>query len=168
MFEMDPEMDFGERLSLWWSCFWRQMLAMAALITVFMVGIFAFGQPTKWAALVHQHDPELFGEAAFVGLIYWLASLPLNGEATRRGFLAQKLTAPPHFDFGRIFMLGLTTFGWGVLASIPVSAVSSPLRILGHPLAFLLANLCLHVLATMYIVLPRQARRLRLQSGYAE
>ena len=168
MFEMDPEMDFGERLSLWWSCFWRQMLVMVTWGAIVVACIVMFGQPAKWSALVHQHDPRIFAEAAFVGTIYWLVSIPLNGEATRRGFLAQSLTAPPHVDVGKIVMLGLTTFGWGILASIPVSALSAPLRMLGHPLAFLAANLCLHVLATMYIVLPRQARRLRLQSGYAQ
>lgn len=169
MFEMDPEMDFGERLSLWWSCFWRQALVGLAFILLFLLCVLLLGQPWKWAAMARQHElAPVVAEFGVLFLMFFIAMIPLNGDVIRRGFVAQQLTAPVNFEFGRAFMLGLTSAGWGFLAGIPVMAISFPLQKLGHPFGSSLVNLALQALATMYIVLPRQARRLRLQCGYDE
>ncbi|WP_124800737.1 hypothetical protein [Paraburkholderia phosphatilytica] len=165
MFEMDPEMDFGERLSLWWSCFWRQMAfaALAAVVVMAVFGIFV----VIWMKDGHHHASP-GGIGALAGLIVAVVAIPFTGDAIRRAFIVQDLTAPRRIDFWSATMLGLTTFGWGIIAGLPGSLVTEPFHKIGHPFMGLLVSFVIGIPLTMYIVLPRQARRLRLQCGYDE
>ncbi|CAJ9880441.1 Uncharacterised protein [Burkholderia pseudomallei] len=85
----------------------------------------------------------------------------------RGGFAAHALTAPERLAFRQALMVGLTTFGWAVLAALPISVATMPLRHAGYPLAGQAIGWVLNVAAGLYIVLPRQARRLRLLAGEA-
>jgi hypothetical protein len=168
MFEMDPEMDFGERLSLWWSCYWRQIVCTAiCVVPVFIVFALVL---VPWIRLGHHHLSRagIVEVTALSELLGLLAAIPANGDGVRRGFIAQDLTAPRRIDFWSATMLGLTTFGWGFLAGLPGMLVTEPIHKIGHPLMGIVISFIVSIPLMMYIVLPRQARRLRLQCGYDE
>nr|WP_231131066.1 hypothetical protein [Burkholderia thailandensis] len=164
MFQMLPSMTFGRRLSVWWSCMWRQTLASAPvwILGVAIVGL-AIWQPHPVAGEPPSGKAMALAIAVFV--VCFAICLPITGYTVRRGFAAHALTAPGRASFRQALMIGLTTAGWAALAALPISAVTLPLRHGGHLLAGQAIGLVLNVVAGMYIVLPRQARRLRRLAG---
>ncbi|AOJ70271.1 MULTISPECIES: hypothetical protein [Burkholderia] len=164
MFQMLPSMTLGRRLSVWWSCIWRQTLAS---VPVWILGVAIVGL-TIWQTLPVAGQPPS-GKAMALALVIFVVCfaicLPITGYTVRMGFAAHALPAPGRLSFGQALMIGLTTAGWATLAALPISAVTMPLRHGGHPLAGQAIGLVLNIAAGMYVVLPRQARRLRLQAG---
>lgn len=65
-------------------------------------------------------------------------------------------------------MVGLTTAGWTALCSIPATVVMRLFQHFGYQRAGNAVVLVIEVLWALYIVLPRQARRLRLLAGVQE
>ncbi|SOE66692.1 hypothetical protein SAMN05446635_2907 [Burkholderia sp. OK233] len=163
MFRMLPKMSLGRRLAVWWSCLWRQLLA-----TLPLWGL-GLGLAAIW---VFQRDRGQYPSIATVLIalavvapICFVVCLPFIGYTVRRGFIAQRLTAPDRLTFWQAVMVGLTTAGWTIVASIPVNLAMSPFSRTSYALPCELLGLVIQAAAALYVVLPRQARRLRLLSG---
>ncbi|TOY77471.1 hypothetical protein DIJ62_34205 [Burkholderia pseudomallei] len=166
MFQMLPSMTFGRRLSVWWSCMWRQTLASAP---VWILGVAIVGLSISRTHSAAGRPPSGGAAALAVATFFvcLVVCLPIAGYMVRGGFAAHALTAPERLAFRQALMVGLTTFGWAVLAALPISVATMPLRHAGYPLAGQAIGWVLNVAAGLYIVLPRQARRLRLLAGEA-
>jgi hypothetical protein len=183
VFRIERSMSFGKRLRIWWSCAWRQWLASALLA---VMGVFAFYlvdamfalQITHWAVALGK-PPSPATEFAWplalkvmlgvlanffpvvVGiLVYTLLSLPLAGYMVRSGLVAHTMPAPARFGLWRATLLGWTTYVWSVPGGLAIAGVAAPLP---HQVAVVL-RCVLCVAWGMYIVLPRQVRRV---AGFA-
>lgn len=105
-------------------------------------------------------------------LLVGLLCVPILGYMTRRAFAKHQLTVPADYRFGQAVMLGLTTWGWTIVVSLPINVLSRLIRFLIGKSPGLMAIeqivvLVLSVIVTLYVVLPRQAWRLRRQAGRA-
>ena len=171
LFRLNPVMGFGKRLYVWWSCAWRQWLASTLF---FFIGVVAFhslvakaslplmaftthlitsGATRTWPAwpLVLMEMPVVL-----TILIYLLLSLPLAGYMVRSGLVAHAISETERFGLWRATLLGVTTYAW----SIPGGLLIAELAIwFPHHVAEMFRGLCL-VAWGMYIVLPRQLRRM--------
>ncbi len=163
MFRMLPSMGLSRRLAVWWSCMWRQLLFTLPLWAL------GLGLGTIW---VFQRDRGQYPSMASVLIalavvapICFVVCLPLIGYTVRRGFIAQRVTAPDSLTFRQAVVVGLTTTGWTIVASIPVNLAMSPFSGTSYALPCELLGLVVEAAAALYVVLPRQARRLRLLSG---
>ena len=162
MFEMIPAMGLGKRLAVWWSCAWRQMLVTLPLWLVFIVFL------VVWAWTLHDSlNRYVLVRQLGIALVLMIPvllviCLPIMGFTVRSGFAAHLLPAPSELSIGQAIMVGLATRGWSMLASLPAGLLSVPLRHMGHPVMGGLLNMAIQILVAVYIVLPRQARRLRL------
>ena len=163
IFLMVPPMGLGRRLAVWWSCLWRQMM--------FTLPLWGLGVGLAAAWLLHQRHgrypsvASLLMAVIVVVPVCYIACLPLVGYTVRRGFIAQRLTVPDGLSFGQAAMVGLTTTGWTFVTSLPVSVAALPLHGTRYALACRVLEFVIDVAAALYVVLPRQARRLRLLSG---
>lgn len=179
LFRLNRGMNFGRRLYLWWSCAWRQWLASLLL---FIVGVIAFhflvaqtAQPlTQWSANLNRPHPAGTASAwqvafdvvsslvanllpAIVAIVlYALLSLPLAGYMVRGGLVAHAMPAPARLGLWHATLLGWTTYVWAIPGSLAIAGVAAPLP---HPVSAGL-RVILVVLWSMYIVLPRQLRRM--------
>ncbi|MET5115826.1 hypothetical protein AAHH79_36825, partial [Burkholderia pseudomallei] len=81
-----------------------------------------------------------------------LVCLPIAGYMVRGGYAAHPLTAPERRAFRHALMVGLTTFGWAVLAALQISVATIPLRHAGYPIAGKAIGWVLNVAAGLYIV----------------
>lgn len=163
MFEMIPPMGFGRRLSVWWSCTWRELLVGVPIWVVVLI---------LSLIVASRHEGTLYltivslVTAILVSVpIAWILCVPLVGYMVNKGFKAHALDAPSRIGFGQAFMVGLTTAGWTALCSIPGVLVMLLFQHIGYLHAGNAVNLLIEVLWALYIVLPRQARRLRLIAG---
>ncbi|ACR30346.1 hypothetical protein [Burkholderia glumae] len=180
MFTMIPELSFGRRTALWWSCFWRTFLATLpvwlAAVTLVVLALLAGRRGTP--NVVSEAAASLYGMIFYGGLLVVLVSvlcLPIVGYMTRRGFAAHGLTVPASFSFGQAVMLGLTTWGWTIVVSLATNLLSTALKFAvaqgadlasaGLTLVLQLLVLALGLIGTLYVVMPRQAWRLRHQAG---
>jgi hypothetical protein len=170
LFTLNRGLSFGQRLYVWWSCAWRQWLASTLLL---VVGVIAFHFVVGRAAIPLMKFAEdlispgtarsspvwsavIAAMPAIVAiLVYLLLSLPLAGYMVRSGLLAHDLPAPQHFGFWHATVLGLTTYVWSLPGSLAIANVGGELP---HHAADLLRAILL-VVWGMYIVLPRQVRR---------
>ncbi|WLE60838.1 hypothetical protein GIY62_09420 [Burkholderia plantarii] len=182
MFTMIPELSFGRRTALWWSCFWRTFLATLPvwLAAVALVAI-------AWSAgrhgapnFVSDAAASMYGMIFYGGMLVVLVSVlcvPIVGYMTRRGFAAHRLTVPASFSFRQAVMLGLTTWGWTIVVSLVTNLLSTALKFAaaqgtdvasaGLMLLLQVLVLVIDLIGTLYVVVPRQAWRLRHQAGAA-
>ncbi|EEA03592.1 hypothetical protein BH160DRAFT_1077 [Burkholderia sp. H160] len=177
MFSVGREISIGRRLYVWWSCAWRQWLA-STLLFIVAVMAFHFLVPRTAVPLMkfseHLITPELARSspawseviaampAIVAVVIYLLVSLPIAGYMVRSGLVAHAFPHPERFGFWHALMLGLTTYAWEVPGSLAIAdlAISLP----AHAADVLRAILV--VAWGMYVVLPRQVRRVgRLAAG---
>ncbi|WP_186098834.1 hypothetical protein [Burkholderia gladioli] len=178
MFTMIPEMSFGRRLSLWWSCIWRQTLAtlpiwlVAGGFVLYSIVRAEHGEANWLSSLVNS-----MGALVLVGggvlLVVSLLCIPIIGYMTRRAFARHQLIVPPDYSFGQAAMLGLTTWGWTIVVSMAVNVLSYLLQAVVGKASVVMAVgqlvfLVLNMIGAIYIVLPRQAWRLRRQAGEPE
>ena len=171
LFRLNPVMGFGKRLYLWWSCAWRQWLASTLFV---VIGFFAFHSLVATATLpLMAFATHLMTSGAtrtafawpftlmeipvvLAILIYLLLSLPLAGYMVRSGLIAHAISGTEPFGLWRATLLGVTTYVW----SVPGSLLIAELAIwFPHHVAEILRGLGL-VAWGMYIVLPRQLRRM--------
>ncbi|OUL90460.1 hypothetical protein CA603_17315 [Paraburkholderia hospita] len=121
--------------------------------TIWTLARMHHGQPLKTAMLL----PILaFTLAAFALM------LPVVGYMVRRGFASHGLPTPDKLHPWGATMLGLSTFGWSVLFTAPVTLVVHSIQRDHQILAFAL-NLLAGVIVGLYVILPRQALRLARQ-----
>lgn len=170
VFRFAVRMPFRLRLYVWWSCAWRQWL-VNILLTVIGVVAFLFLY-RKAAAPVMKLSAGLIKPGAgwvsvmlalaigampmiLAALIYTLLSLPLVGYAVRSGLASHALPGPRRFNVGRATLLGLTTLVWSLPGSLMIASVVVPFS---DRVADVLRVL-LFVVWGMYVVLPRQVRR---------
>ncbi|WP_241014485.1 hypothetical protein [Burkholderia sp. Ac-20379] len=173
---MTPPLSFSQRLAVWWSCFWRVTLATVPItIGVIVIVVVFYVLTGRSGGLLSKLGPNgAFGLGlllviASVALIVVL-SLPVFGYMTRRGFARHGLTVPERYGFWQAVMLGLTTLGWSMLVSVVANLLTYPVRHAalashGGMLLLQLALFVVGIVAAMYVVMPRQARRLRIQTG---
>ncbi|AOJ11506.1 hypothetical protein [Burkholderia mayonis] len=165
MFQMLPSMTFGRRLSVWWSCMWRQMVAN---LPVWIAGVAVVG---FWAWQTrsvsgHRLPSALLVEVGIAAVVVcFLVCVPITGYMVRKGFAVHELSAPDRLTVRQAVLVGLTTVGWSVLVSLPIDALTWPLRRDGHQLLGQAIRLVWYFAGGLYVVLPRQARRLRLLAG---
>ncbi|SAL29939.1 hypothetical protein AWB69_02427 [Caballeronia udeis] len=171
LFRLNPVMGFGKRLYVWWSCAWRQWFASTLF---FFTGVIAFHSLVAKATLpLMGFTTHLITSGAtrtspawpfalmeipvvLAILIYLLLSLPLAGYMVRSGLVAHAISETERFGLWRATLLGVTTYAW----SIPGGLLIAELAIwFPHHVAEMLRGLCL-VAWGMYIVLPRQLRRM--------
>lgn len=88
--------------------------------------------------------------------LYALLSLPLAGYMVRGGLVAHALPAPSRLGLWRATLLGWTTYVWSIPGSLAIAGVAAPLP---HHVSTMFRAI-LAVLWSMYIVLPRQLRRM--------
>ncbi|WP_052409355.1 hypothetical protein [Paraburkholderia oxyphila] len=179
LFRLDRGMSFGRRLYVWWSCAWRQWLAN---MLFFIAGVFAFhflmakaGLPlAQWTADLGRPRPAGASSTWLVALevlsgivanllpvivalvLYALLSLPLAGYMVRGGLVAHAMPAPARLGLWHATLLGWTTYVWSIPGSLAIADVAAPLP---HHVSAVCRAL-LVVLWSMYIVLPRQLRRM--------
>ncbi|MCC8402966.1 hypothetical protein LJ655_13900 [Paraburkholderia sp. MMS20-SJTN17] len=170
LFSVGREISFGRRLYVWWSCAWRQWLAGTLLFIVAVVA-FHFLAPRTAVPLMkfseHLITPEVVGSspawseviaampAIVAAVIYLLVSLPVAGYMVRSGLVAHAFPHPERFGVWHALMLGLTTYAWEVPGSLAIADV--PISLPDHAADVLRAILV--VAWGMYVVLPRQVRR---------
>lgn len=170
LFTLNRTLSFGQRLSVWWSCAWRQWLASALLLVMgFVVFHFVAGEAATplmaFAANVIPPDrarsspawSAVIAAMPFIAamLVYVLLSLPLAGYMVRGGLAAHAVPAPRHFGFWHATLLGLATYAWTLPGSLAIANVGGSLPY--HAEDLLRATAL--VVWSMYIVLPRQVRR---------
>ena len=159
MFQMYPKSAFGRRVAIWWSCVWRQLLVTLPL-WAFGLGLAALwvfhraegGYPSLGSCLI---------ALAVVAPICFVVCLPLIGYAVQRGFAAQRMTAPATLTLRQAVMVGLTSTGWTVASSVPINLAMSPFNGTAYALPGQLLGVLLQIAAALYVVLPRQTRRLQ-------
>ncbi|MEK6350929.1 MAG: hypothetical protein V4764_25815 [Burkholderia sp.] len=168
-------MSFFKRLAVWWSCFWRVSLATLPIWLGACVLVFVAYLSTRHGTFMSTLSTN---GALGLGILLLLIvsttvvvlSLPILGYMTRRGFARHGLTVPAHYGFWQAVMLGLTTWGWALLVSLAGNLIAYPFKHLaaGSVGAMLLLQcvvIGVGLLGSMYVVMPRQARRLRIQTG---
>ncbi|WP_118179997.1 hypothetical protein [Paraburkholderia phosphatilytica] len=176
MFRMSPPMNTRRRLALWWSCVWRRWILWTVLVTgsctlpaLLFFHAVTHGEPAAmpfpWTLIqfyVHWWDPFL-PLAAFLLfrtlipiLLLLLLAAPLTGYVTKHAFAAHALITRGSLTFMQTTLLGLTTCFWSVLGAIVVNVIVPPALLRFLPLLQLLVL----VPWGMYVVLPRQARRI--------
>ncbi|MDR3095967.1 MAG: hypothetical protein LBV73_02715 [Paraburkholderia sp.] len=179
LFRLERSMNFGQRLYVWWSCAWRQWLASLLLL---IAGVIAYHFLTArtavplahWTAALNQPRPAGTSSAWLVALdalsgvalnmmpalaailLYVLLSLPLAGYMVRSGLVAHALPAPARLGLWHATLLGWTTWAWSIPGSLAIAGVAAPFP---HHVSTA-CRLALLVLWSMYIVLPRQLRRM--------
>jgi hypothetical protein len=170
LFRLTRSMNFGRRLSVWWSCAWRQWLASALLCTAVLFGYtwlhakaavplmklsaaLAPSGATALSAIVPLAVMAL--PLVLAVLVYVVLGLPLSGYMVRSGLAAHALPVPQRLGLWRATLLGLTTYLWSLPVSLLIAEliVALPLHV-GDVLRAVLL-----VIWSMYIVLPRQVRR---------
>ncbi|MFT4064605.1 hypothetical protein [Paraburkholderia sp.] len=172
LFSLGRSISVGRRLYVWWSCAWRQWLA-STLLFVVVVLAFHFLAPTTAAPVMKfsqdlitpdlaRHSPAwstaIAAMPAIIALlIYLLVSLPLAGYMVRSGLAAHALRGSERFGFWNAIVLGLTTYVW----SVPGSLVIADLGMSLPDYAADVLRVIFIVTWGMYIVLPRQVRRVR-------
>lgn len=109
IFRMLPTMGLGRRLTVWWSCLWRQLLFTLALWGL------GPGLAALWVFLRDRGQYPLIESVlialAVVAPICFVVCLPFIGCTVRRGFIAQRLTAPDRLTFWQAVTVGLATRG---------------------------------------------------------
>lgn len=171
LFRLNPVMGFGKRLYVWWSCAWRQWLASTLFFVIGVVAFHFLVAKTTLPLMGFTTHLIIFGATRTASawpftlmeipvvlaiLIYLLLSLPLAGYMVRSGLFAHAISGTERFGLWRATLLGVTTYVW----SIPGSLLIAELAIwFPHHAAQVLRGLCL-VAWGMYIVLPRQLRRM--------
>ncbi|WP_052408829.1 hypothetical protein [Paraburkholderia acidipaludis] len=170
LFRLPRSMSFGRRFYVWWSCAWRQWLASALLCLALLVGYHSLdlklaaplmklstaltpSGATALAAIVPGVIMALPLVAAV--LVYVLLSLPLSGYMVRGGLAAHALPGPERLGLWHATLLGLTTYLWSVPGSLLIAEL---IVVLPHHVEDGLRAMLL-VIWSMYIVLPRQLRR---------
>ncbi|QCP54744.1 hypothetical protein FAZ95_38490 [Trinickia violacea] len=164
VFQLSPPMSTVRRLWLWWSCFWRQTLVVFPISAIawMMTPSLALKVLTSMPDQV-MHAPEWVRLVA-MGLVWigpiivalWVVCPPLVGYVVYKAFDAHALATPIPFSFKHATLLGLTTMAWTTLGDFVVGWLTAPLPYRGvHLLAVLM-----YIAWGMYIVLPRQARRI--------
>lgn len=176
LFSVGRAIGFGRRLYVWWSCAWRQWLASTLL---FFVAAIAFHSVMPHAAVplmsfsAHLITSELARSSPVWStaiaampvivavLIYLLVSLPIAGYTVRSGLAAHAFAGNERFGFWHAVLLGLTTYLWSIPGSLVIADVAMTLP--DHAADVVRA---IFVVAWgMYVVLPRQVRRIaRLQA----
>ncbi|MFM0043698.1 hypothetical protein [Paraburkholderia sediminicola] len=170
VFRFAIRMTFGQRLYVWWSCAWRQCLANILLA---IIGLMAFlflyrkaaapivklsaGLIKPGAGMISVMLALAIGAMPIIlaALIYMLLSLPFVGYAVQSGLASHALPGPKRFNVSRATLLGLTTFVWSLPGSLMIASVVVPFP---DRVADVLRVL-LFVVWGMYVVLPRQVRR---------
>ncbi|WP_414443302.1 hypothetical protein [Burkholderia sp. 22PA0106] len=174
MFTMHPPLSFFQRLAVWWSYFWRATLATLPIWLGAIVLLFVFYLTARHGMVPKLGENGAFGLAVLVifGLLAAVVvlSLPIVGYMTRRAFARHGLTVPERYSFRQAVMLGLTTWGWTIVVSLAGNLLAYPFKHVvaaspGWMLLLQLVMLCVGILGAMYVVMPRQARRLRIQTG---
>lgn len=172
VFRLAVRLTFRQRLYVWWSCAWRQWLASILLTIVSVVGFLFLFQKTAAplaklsASLIKPGAGMLLSMlslalsiATMPGIVFslvcMLLSLPLVGYTVRSGLASHTLPGPRRFNICRATLLGLTTFVWSMPGSILIADAIVPFP---HRVADGLRVL-FFVLWGMYVVLPRQVRR---------
>ncbi|WP_246327024.1 hypothetical protein [Burkholderia guangdongensis] len=160
LFGMTPPMSAGRRLSLFWSCLWRQILVMlpvyvfGLLVTILLsLSLRAIWDmpPSAAPAMLQSYGRMLFID----GIVCFVALVPLTGYAVRRGFRAHALASSAPTTFRQALLLGCTTVFWGVVAELLIGALLLSFQ---GPVAEAV-RIVLLALGGMYVVLPRQMRR---------
>lgn len=175
MFTMTPPLSFLKRLAVWWSCFWRVSLATLPIwLGAFAIVLVFYITARHGETLARLGAQGALGVALLVMLVVStvvvVLSLPIIGYMTRRAFARHDLTVPERYSFGQAVMLGLTTWGWVLLVSLAGNLLAYPFRhatatSVGATLLLQLVVIGVGLLGSMYVVMPRQARRLRIQTG---
>lgn len=170
VFGLAVRLTFRQRLYVWWSCAWRQWLASTPLTIIGMAAFLFLAQ--KAAAPLMKLSMNLFKPGAGMfsvalslaiaampgivfALIYTLLSLPIVGYTVRSGLASHALPGPRRFNLSRATLLGLTTFMWSLPGSLLIADAIVPFP---HRVAEVLFVL-FFVVWGMYVVLPRQVRR---------
>jgi hypothetical protein len=149
LFRLTRRMNFGRRLTVWWSCAWRQWLASALLCTAVLFG-YTWLNARAAVPLAVMALPLVLAV-----LVYVVLGLPLSGYMVRSGLAAHALPVPQRLGLWHATLLGLTTYLW----SLPGSLLIAELIVaLPHHVGDVLRAVLL-VVWSMYIVLPRQVRR---------
>ncbi|MFP6561983.1 hypothetical protein WJ542_27330 [Paraburkholderia sp. B3] len=171
LFRLTRSMSFGRRLYVWWSCAWRQWLASALLCLAFLVGYNYLDWKTaaplmrlsaaltpSGATALSAIVPVVIMALPLVAtvLVYVLLSLPLSGYMVRSGLAAHALPGPERLGLWHATLLGLTTYLWSVPGSLLIAEL---IVALPHHVEDVLRAMLL-VIWSMYIVLPRQVRRI--------
>jgi hypothetical protein len=176
LFRIDRSITFGERLALWWSCAWRQWLASSF---VFAVCFIAFHFLVRSSASLWSLESDLmthrpmwsvpgwaflvpFAPLLASALIYVLLILPLVGYMVKSGLAAHALPRPARFGLTQATLMGLTTYAWSIPGSLLIAYVGW--RLPYHAQGLIHAVWL--VAWGMYIVLPRQVRRMVRLAGY--
>ena len=170
-FRLGRSMSFGRRLYVWWSCAWRQYLAGILFLVISMFA-FHFLIPRAVVPLMTFSFDVLTPDfarnsrawslaiaampAIVLFLIYMLASLPLAGYMVRGGLVAHAIRGSGRFGFRQAALLGVTTYAWAVPASLAMAGLAIALP---HHAENLLRAVFIAAWG-MYIVLPRQVRRI--------
>lgn len=163
MFRMLPTMNLEQRVALCWSCLWRQLLFTLPLSALCLGLSLIWGfMHAQW---VYPSLVAMLEAFCVLGSICFLIGVPCVGYAVRRAFIVQKMPVPDKPRFWQVVMVGLTTMGWSFCASTPISLAIFWISGITNVLLCQLVGLAVQAVAAFYIVLPRQARRLRLQSG---
>jgi hypothetical protein len=164
VFQLSPPMSTVRRLWLWWSCFWRQSLvvfpicAFAWMVTPYLALRVITWMPDTLPPMWMKARLAAFG-LAWLGppaVALWVVCPPILGYVVRKAFDAHALTTPAPFTFKHATVLGLTTLAWTTFGDCVVGSLIAPIPYRGADLLALLLNIAWG----MYIVLPRQARRI--------
>ncbi len=170
MFTMNPEMSFRQRLALWWSGAWRRWLySLPVCLGIFVASFAAWLVIELYMSRWFPDNDGLTQIAASMFIAMNLSCMPLLGYATRKAFAKHGFAVPLGYRPVQAAMLGLTTWGWNVTVWV---LIGEALRLLQEDYPWpgprlLLCGTAVGLLAyaSLYIVLPRQARRLRIQAG---
>jgi hypothetical protein len=177
VFSVGRAIGFGRRLYVWWSCAWRQWLASTLLFFIAAIA-FHFLMPRAAVPLMSFSAHLITSDVARswpVGstviaampvivavLIYLLVSLPIAGYMVRSGLAAHAFAGDERFGFRHAVLLGLTTYVWSVPGSLLIADVAITLP--DHAADVVRA---IFVVAWgMYVVLPRQVRRVGRWARY--
>jgi hypothetical protein len=163
MFNFDKPMSFGKRLSLYWSCLWRQLLAGCAVWLAGMVtGI-------VWTLSRFHHSHSLTAAKALPLLVEAVvvvaAMLPISGYMVRPAYAKHGFRTPARLRFLEATTFGLEAMTWGLVGELAAIIPTYMLRTSGHSTLAMALHIVVGTFVCLYVVLPRQALRLRRLSS---
>lgn len=101
-------------------------------------------------------------------VMVFVVMVPISGYMVRRGFAKHGSPAPGRLRFRDANMIGLTSTAWALLGAILTNIVTFAIRTSGYPRLALTLQVLASTLIGLYVILPRQARRLRRLCGADE
>ncbi|MEM5383904.1 hypothetical protein VSR68_09900 [Paraburkholderia phymatum] len=159
MLSLGEPMTLGQRLLVYWSWLWRQLLVGVPIWLVATVSGIVWTLSRLHAGYFPTAAKTLPLLVEVVAVL--AATIPVSGYMARKAFVIHGFSAPMRLRFKDATTLGLEAMTWGLAGTLVTVLPAHSLRMWGHTTLALILNMVVGVLVSLFVVLPRLALRLR-------